>query len=102
VALYEVLERMQPTAIVRLNRAVALRYAGSVGAALALLLEESLADSLAEYPAYHAALAECRSVRGESARAAQGWRLAAELTENQAARDWLLARAREAAKESIA
>ncbi len=55
-ALYDSLLRIEPTPVVRLNRAVALAEAGAGQAALLEL--ERLRTELAEYQPYHAACAE--------------------------------------------
>ena len=93
VGLYEVLERMQPTPVVRLNRAVALRYAGDPRASLALLQEDEVRRELDAYAPYHAALAEALATLGRGHEAATSWRRAAGLTEEPAARAWLEERA---------
>ena len=54
--LYDSLLRMEPTAVVRLNRAVALTEAGALAAGLREI--EALAGPLDAYPPYHAARAE--------------------------------------------
>jgi len=54
--LYDSLLRMEPTPVVRLNRAVALAEAGALAAALREI--EGLAAPLDSYPQFHAAHAE--------------------------------------------
>ena len=54
--LYELLERVQPTPVVRLNRAVAVGMAEGPEAGLALL--DDVADTLADYPLLPAARAD--------------------------------------------
>ncbi|WP_419570403.1 DUF6596 domain-containing protein [Rheinheimera sp.] len=57
VALYDLLYRLQPSAVVALNRAVAICQQQGAEAALALLLP--LQPQLASYHLYYAALADC-------------------------------------------
>jgi RNA polymerase sigma-70 factor (ECF subfamily) len=66
-ALYDSLLRMEPTPVVRLNRAVALAEAGLPAVALAEV--EALAAALDGYAPYHAARADLRRRLGDSARA---------------------------------
>jgi RNA polymerase sigma factor (sigma-70 family) len=82
--LYDGLLRVTPTAVVRLNRAIALSH--GVGPAEALAEVESLAQALRGYHLYHATRAELlrRLDRPEEAREAD--RLALALTRNPAER----------------
>ncbi|MFU8841863.1 MAG: RNA polymerase sigma factor, partial [Nitriliruptoraceae bacterium] len=70
VALYERLVLLDPSPIVRLNRAVAVAEVDGPGAALTEI--DQLADALDGYHAYHAARADLlrRHGRGDEARAA--------------------------------
>lgn len=70
VLLYDSLLRMEPTPVVRLNRAVALAEAGALEAALRVL--EALRPVLSSYQPFHAAHAELlsRAGRTDAARAA--------------------------------
>lgn len=79
VGLYDALIRTGDSPVLRLNRAVALSYCGSVSDALAAV--EALSGPLARYQPYHAARAEllARSQRAEEAAAA--YRAALELSE---------------------
>jgi RNA polymerase sigma-70 factor, ECF subfamily len=67
--LYGVLLQIQPTPVVRLNRAVAISYANDPEAALAEL--EQLKPELDGYQPFHAALADCmrQARRGDEAAA---------------------------------
>ena len=65
--LYDSLLRMEPTPVVRLNRAVALAESGSPDAALREM--DALATELASYQPFHAALAELSSRAGQIGRA---------------------------------
>jgi predicted RNA polymerase sigma factor len=84
VVLYDLLLRHSPTPVVRLNRAVALRWVAGVRAALAEV--EALAGALDGYHLFHAARAELLLELGrpEEARAAEERALA--LTANRAER----------------
>ena len=66
-ALYDSLVRFEPTAIVRLNRAVAYAEAGAHDLALRML--EALQDELNTYQPFHAAHAELLSKGGNFAKA---------------------------------
>ena len=66
-ALYDSLVRFEPTAIVRLNRAVAYAEAGALDLALRML--EALQDELNGYQPFHAAHAELLSKSGNFAKA---------------------------------
>jgi RNA polymerase sigma-70 factor (ECF subfamily) len=66
--LYDSLWRMEPTPVVRLNRAVALAEAGATEAALREI--DALAASLDNYPPFHAARAEMLRRSGRAAESA--------------------------------
>lgn len=70
VALYSALERIDPSPIVRLNRAIAISEYDSPGVALAII--EQLGDELGDHHAFHTTRAELLRLtgRGEAARAA--------------------------------
>ncbi|HET7645654.1 MAG TPA: DUF6596 domain-containing protein [Candidatus Limnocylindria bacterium] len=84
VALYDLLRRVEPTPVVRLNRALAVAELDGPTAALAEL--EPLAERLGGWHLYHAARADLlrRVGRAEEAVAADGRAL--ELTDNPAER----------------
>ena len=67
-ALYGALHRYEPTAVVRLNGAVAMAEAGDAAGALAMV--EGLADDLADYQPWHAARAALLARTGDHAGAA--------------------------------
>jgi len=84
VALYDELLRVQPSPVVRLNRAIALRYLDGAGAALA---ECDLLDSALDgYHLLHATRAELLRELGRSEEARLAIRRALELTANPAER----------------
>ena len=70
VALYDALERIDPSPIVRLNRAIAISEYDSPDVALALV--EQLGDDLADHHAFHTTRAELLRLigRSDAARAA--------------------------------
>lgn len=71
-ALYDALLRHEPTAVVRLNRAIArLEAGGAAGAGTALADLESLSEALDGYQPFHAALAEVLSRLGDPRAGAQ-------------------------------
>jgi len=93
VRLYEVLERLQPSPIVTLNRAVAIAMAESPQAAFVLL--DSLAPELDSYHLFHATRADlCRRV-GAFKDAIQSYKRALELVTNDSERRFLERRLRE-------
>ena len=78
-AVYELLERVDPSPVVRLNRAVAIALAGDVDAGLALL---DAIDGLEEYVYLHAARADLLRRLGRSDEAAAEYTRALQLTDN--------------------
>ncbi len=104
LALYDALERQAPSAVVRLNRAVALWHVA--GADLALAEVEALASSLESYHLFHATRAELLRALGRDAEAREADARALDLTANPAerallqgrlARPWETARATDGA-----
>jgi RNA polymerase sigma-70 factor (ECF subfamily) len=95
-ALYEVLERLVPSPVVRLNRAVAAAMAGGPEAGLALL-DDAAAGRLEAYPLYHATRADLLRRGGRAAEAADAYRRALALPSNDAERRFLERRLREVA-----
>jgi RNA polymerase sigma factor (sigma-70 family) len=87
LVLYTMLLQLQPTAVTRLHRAVAVRYVEGVRAALAELNE--LEAALQSYPLFHAIHAELLRADGRTEEAHQADRLALELTANPAQQDLL-------------
>ena len=87
VRLYEVLERLQPSPIVSLNRAVAIAMVE--GSEKALVLLDILASELDGYHLFHAARADLLRRIGASEAAAQGYTRALALVTNESERRFL-------------
>jgi len=93
VSLYEVLERLQPSPIVSLNRAAAVAMVAGPGPALALI--DELAGDLERYHLLHSARADLLRRLGRPAEAAKSYTRALELVTNDAERRFLERRLRE-------
>ncbi|BAZ02684.1 RNA polymerase ECF-subfamily sigma factor [Tolypothrix tenuis PCC 7101] len=93
VRLYEVLEGLQPSPIVTLNRAVAIAMADSPQAAFALI--DSLAPELDSYHLFHATRADLFRRVGALEKATQSYTRALELVTNDSERRFLERRLRE-------
>jgi RNA polymerase sigma-70 factor (ECF subfamily) len=94
-ALYGELQRLQPTPVVALNRAVAIAMAGTPEDGLARLDSENLAAALGAYQPYHATRADLLRRAGRNAEAAAAYHRALELTTNAVERRYLERRLRE-------
>ena len=94
VRLYGVLDRVQPSPIVSLNRAVAVAMVDGPRPALALI--DALADDLERYHLLHVARADMLRRLGAPAEAAKSYTRALELVTNDAERRFLERRLREA------
>jgi RNA polymerase sigma-70 factor (ECF subfamily) len=94
-ALYSELLHLQPTAIVALNRAVAVAMASSAEEALRLLEADGLSDELAGYHLYHATRADLLRRSGRKTEAAVAYREALALTTNHIEQAYLEKRLRE-------
>ncbi|MFR9777507.1 RNA polymerase sigma factor [Micromonospora sp. MS34] len=88
-ALYDRLDAVQPTPVVRLGRAVATRY--THGPAVALAEVDALGDRLTGYRLWHATRAELLRALGRDGEAVEATRRALALATNPAERE-LLAR----------
>jgi len=95
VRLYDLLERVQPSPIVSLNRAVAVAMADSVGPALALIDQLAHDDGLANYHLLHAARADLLRRLGSPVEAAKSYQRALTLVTNDSERRFLERRLRE-------
>ncbi|EWS80551.1 RNA polymerase sigma factor [Brachybacterium phenoliresistens] len=102
-ALYLWLERLDPTAPIRLSRVVAVAHAFGPHRGLALLDQLDREHALTEDPLVaqrtHAVRAHLLDQLGEHERAADAYRAAAALTENETERRYLHRRARRSAPE---
>ncbi len=97
VRLYDLLERLQPSPIVTLNRAVAVAMADGPRPALAII-DGLLADgALDNYYLLHAARADLLRRMGASEDAAKSYQRALELVTNDSERRYLERRLRESA-----
>jgi RNA polymerase sigma-70 factor (ECF subfamily) len=95
VRLYEVLERVQPSPIVSLNRAAALAMVEGPRPALALVDKLAAAGGLERYHLLYAARADLLRRLGARAEAAKSYATAIELVTNDAERRFLERRLRE-------
>jgi RNA polymerase sigma-70 factor (ECF subfamily) len=95
VRLYDVLERVQPSPIVSLNRAVAVAMVDGPGPALALIDELGAGGDLDTYHLFHAARADLLRRMGSSAEAAKSYTRALALVTNDSERRFLERRLRE-------
>jgi RNA polymerase sigma-70 factor (ECF subfamily) len=95
VRLYDLLERVQPSPVVSLNRAVAVAMAEGPGAGLALIDALATADDLANYHLLHAARADLLRRLGSLPEAAESYTRALALVTNDSERRFLERRLRE-------
>jgi RNA polymerase sigma-70 factor (ECF subfamily) len=93
-AVYELLEQLDPSPVVRLNRAVAIALAGDIDAGLVLL---DAIDGLDEYVYLHAARADLLRRLGRRDDAAAEYTRALQLTDNAPERTFLEGRLQELA-----
>ncbi len=91
--LYDLLERVQPSPVVSLNRAVAMAMVHGPKPALALI--DGLADALENYHLLHAAKADLLRRAGEYEAAGQAYKRALELVTSDNERRYLERRLRE-------
>jgi RNA polymerase sigma-70 factor (ECF subfamily) len=95
VRLYELLERLQPSPVVSLNRAVAVAMVEGPQAALKLVEALAAAGDLDEYHLLHAARADLLRRIGAPAEAAKSYVRALALATNEIERRFLERRLRE-------
>jgi RNA polymerase sigma-70 factor, ECF subfamily len=93
VRLYDVLQTVQPSPIVSLNRGVAVAMANGPAAGLPLI--DALAGELDSYHLFHAARADLLRRMGASADAAKSYERALSLVTNDSERRFLAKRLRE-------
>jgi RNA polymerase sigma-70 factor (ECF subfamily) len=98
VRLYDLLERMQPSPIISLNRAVAVAMVEGAQGGLALIDELAAGGDLDEYHLLHAARADLLRRAGVSAEAAKSYKRALALVTNESERRYLERRLREVQK----
>lgn len=95
VRLYDVLERLQPSPVVSLNRAVAVAMVEGPARGLALLDRLAAAGDLDGYHLLHAARADLHRRLGSSGEAAKSYARALALVTNESERRFLERRLRE-------
>src|SRR5262245_18786250 len=95
VRLYDLLERLQPSPIVSLNRAAAVAMVDGPRRALALIDELAAAGDLDRYHLLHSARADLLRRLGAAEEAAKSYAAAIELVTNDAERRFLERRLRE-------
>jgi RNA polymerase sigma-70 factor, ECF subfamily len=100
VRLYEVLEQVQPSPVVSLNRAVAVAMAGKPELALHQIDELATGGALDNYHLLHAARADLLRRIGRTQEAGQSYRQALELATNESERRFLARRLGEVEREN--
>ncbi|HYV61078.1 MAG TPA: RNA polymerase subunit sigma-24, partial [Bryobacteraceae bacterium] len=95
VQLYDLLERLQPSPIVSLNRAVAVAMADGPANGLALIDALTAAGDIEDYHLLHAARADLLRRVGSRKEAAKSYTRALALVSNQSERRFLERRLRE-------
>jgi RNA polymerase sigma-70 factor, ECF subfamily len=95
VRLYDLLERVQPSPIVSLNRAVAVAMVNGPPPALVLIDQLAASDDLANYHLLHAARADLLRRLGSPVEAAKSYQRALALVTNDSERRFLERRLRE-------
>src|SRR5581483_10896420 len=93
--LYEQLERLQPSPVIALNRAVAVAMADGARTGLAILDELGTRGDLDQYHLFHAARADLLRRLGSRDDAARSYSRALELVTNESERRYLQRRLRE-------
>ncbi|MCP5081483.1 MAG: hypothetical protein GY948_07280 [Alphaproteobacteria bacterium] len=90
--LYERLHKIQPSPIIALNASVARSFADGPAAGLAALEQPEVLEALENYQPYHVAQADMLRRSGNTKLAAEAYRRAMRLTENEVERAYLEAR----------
>jgi RNA polymerase sigma-70 factor, ECF subfamily len=90
--LYDALEQLQPTAVVALNRAVAVAMVYGPTVAIAILERLRHKAEMETYPLFHSSRAELLRRTGENREATVAYRRALELTSNESDRKFLAQR----------
>ena len=99
--LYNLLERVQPSPIVSLNRAVAVAMVNGPEQGLALIDELIATGNLDDYHLLHAARADLLRRLGSTAEAAQSYEFALTLVTNESEKRFLERRLREVRLEQV-
>ena len=102
VRLYDVLERLQPSPVVSLNRAVAVAMVNGPQPALTIVDRLAASSDLDSYNLLHAARADLLRRLGSATEAAKSYRRALELVTNDSERRFLERRLREVQAPAIA
>ncbi len=89
---YDMLERIVPSPLNRLNRAVAEAYLHGPQAGLDRLAATPPTDTLLRYPAWHIVVGELHFRLGKRSDAERAWREALDLTSARAEREYLIRR----------
>jgi len=101
VQLYDVLERVQPSPIVSLNRAVAVAMADTPRSGLALIDALAASNDLDDYHLLHAARADLLRRIGWPAEAAKSYERALSFVTNDSERRYLERRLREVQSSAV-
>ena len=101
VRLYDVLERLQPSPVVSLNRAVAVAMVDGPQPALALIDQLAAAGTLDDYHLLHAARADMLRRAGSAGEAAKSYQRALALVANDSERRFLERRLREVQSPTV-
>ncbi len=101
-ALYDLLDLVAPSPIVRLNRAVAIGRRDGFEAGLRELDRLAATPELARHHPFHAARAVTLEELGRPADAALAWRTAAECTDSPVERAYISKRLREHGRDDVA
>ena len=89
-ALYNLLYRVQPSPVIRINQALAVSYAESIEAALKMLDEVSNHINIMQYKSYYVARADLMARAGQTGEAKKLLEQAIDLSDNDVERDFLL------------
>ncbi|HUD99115.1 MAG TPA: RNA polymerase sigma factor [Bryobacteraceae bacterium] len=101
VRLYDLLERLQPSPVVSLNRAVAVAMASGPQAALEIVNRLAAAGELDNYHLFHATRADLLRRAGVPDEAARSYRRALELAANDSERRFLERRLQEVEAQAV-
>ncbi len=93
-ALYNLLYRVQPSPVIRINQALAISYAESIEAALKILDDVSNHTNIMQYKSYYVARADLMARAGQAGEAKKLLEQAINLSGNDVERDFLLDKAK--------